>query len=114
MSDFKKLAASINTSAEAREIEALAAQTGNIYKSLAIIAKRSAVISQNIKQELHEKLEDFATQVENLEEVMENKEQIEISRFYERLPNPALIATYEFITNRLHYTGKEERESAGE
>jgi DNA-directed RNA polymerase subunit K/omega len=108
MSELKKLAQTLNTSAEPRDINELIAPTGNIYQSLAIIAKRSRQVSSELKKELQEKLGEFASQVENLEEVMENKEQIEISRFYERLPNPALIATNEFLMDRLHYERSEE------
>jgi ferritin-like metal-binding protein YciE len=108
MSELKKLAQTLNTNAEPRDIAELIAPTGNIYQSLAIIAKRSRQVSSELKKELQEKLGEFASQVENLEEVMENKEQIEISRFYERLPNPALIATNEFLMDRLHYERIEE------
>ena len=108
MSELKKLAQTLNTSTEPRDINELVAPTGNIYQSLAIIAKRSRQVSTELKKELQEKLGEFASQVENLEEVMENKEQIEISRFYERLPNPALIATNEFLMDRLHYERIEE------
>jgi DNA-directed RNA polymerase subunit K/omega len=103
MSDLKKLAQSIGTSTEPRDVKELVNPTGNIYEALCVISKRSRQISIELKKELHEKLNEFASQNENLEEVMENKEQIEISRFYERLPNASLIATHEFLTNRLHY-----------
>ena len=103
MSELKKLAQTIATSTEPRDVKELVNPTGNIYETLCVISKRSRQISTELKKELHEKLNEFASQVENLEEVIENKEQIEISRFYERLPNASLIATYEFLNDRLHY-----------
>lgn len=103
MSELKKLAQTIGTSTEPRDMKQLVAPTGNIYESLSIISNRSRQIASQLKRELTEKLGEFASQVENLEEVMENKEQIEISRFYERLPNPSLIASYEFLNDRLHF-----------
>ena len=109
MSELKKFAQTLNPSAEPAEIERLVAATGNIYESLFIIAKRSRAISSEIKKELHEKLGEFASQIENLEEINENKEQIEISKFYERLPNPATIATAEFLQDKLHYEHTNEK-----
>ena len=103
MSELKKLAQTLNTNAEPRDIKELIEPTGNIYQSLVVISKRSRQVSTELKKELQEKLGEFASQIENLEEVMENKEQIEISRFYERLPNPAIIATNEFLQGRLHF-----------
>ncbi len=110
MSELKKLAQTINTSTEPRDLQQLVQPTGNIYESLSIISNRSRQISSQLKRELTEKLGEFASQVENLEEVMENKEQIEISRFYERLPNPSLIASYEFLNDRLHFHHSENEE----
>ena len=103
MTDIKKRAHGLPAHAEARNVAALAATTGNIYEALAIIAKRATQLSKNIKGELHNKLEEFAVNTENLEEIHENKEQIEISKFYERLPNPPLIAIHEYIEGKLHY-----------
>ena len=77
--------------------------TGNIYESLAIIFKRANQIGGEIKEELNRKLEEFASYTDNLEEVFENREQIEISRFYERLPKPVLIALQEFIEKQIYH-----------
>lgn len=73
----------------------------NIYEALAIINKRANQLTVDLKEELRSKLEDFTQANEAIEEVIENKEQIEITRFYERLPNPAIIATEEFLNNEL-------------
>ena len=81
------------------EIEA---STGNIYEALSIIAKRSQQINLDIKKELHEKLDEFATHNDSLEEIFENKEQIEVSRFYERLPKPQAIAIEEWLNNKIY------------
>lgn len=86
---------------ETQNVESLGAQTGNVYESIAVIAKRANQISTELKNELHEKLEDFASSNDSLEEVQENREQIEISRFYERLPHATIIATQEFKDGEL-------------
>jgi DNA-directed RNA polymerase subunit K/omega len=78
-------------------------QTGNIYESLVVIAKRANQISTDIKEELNKKLEEFASYTDNLEEIFENREQIEISKFYERLPKPTLIAIQEFLEGKIYY-----------
>jgi DNA-directed RNA polymerase subunit K/omega len=78
-------------------------ESGNIYETLVVISKRANQLGVELKHELHEKLEEFAVSSETIEEVTENKEQIEISKFYERLPNPAVIATEEFLKNELHH-----------
>ncbi len=92
-----------NNSVETRSLLDLKERTGNLYESIAIIAKRSAQINISLKEELHNKLEEFASHTDSLEEVHENKEQIEISRAYERMPNPALLATQEFIDDKIYY-----------
>lgn len=99
--DYKKTKAPTNT--VTRDIMSLCDETGNIYESVAIIGKRANQISSEIKQELSQKLQEFATTNDSLEEVFENREQIEISRFYERLPKPTLIALEEFEEGRIHY-----------
>ena len=76
---------------------------GNIYEALAIISKRANQISAELKEELNQKLEEFASYSDNLEEVFENREQIEISKFYERLPKPSLISIQEFSEKKIHY-----------
>ncbi|MEM9416789.1 MAG: DNA-directed RNA polymerase subunit omega [Bacteroidota bacterium] len=84
-----------------RNFIALANPTGNIYESTVIIAKRSKQIALKTKEELNDKLAEFASQVDNLEEVFENKEHIEISKFYEKQPKPAITATEEFLADKL-------------
>lgn len=86
-----------------RNIDQLAAQTGNIYESIAIISKRSRQISTVMKEELNSKLAEFASTVDNLEEIFENREQIEISRFYERMPKSTLVATEEFVEDKVMF-----------
>ena len=99
--DYKKTKAPTNT--VTRDIMNLSEETGNIYESVAIIGKRANQISADIKQELNQKLQEFATTNDTLDEMFENREQIEISRFYERLPKPTLIAIDEFESGRVHY-----------
>lgn len=115
MSDIKAQVQGYNSSAQARDIDRLVNRTGNIYESLAIISKRADQLNVQIRRELAEKLEEFAVVTDTIEEVQENKEQIEISKFYEKLPNPALIATEQFFGNKLHWAyrqdGSEEKES---
>ena len=81
----------------------------NIYEALSIIAKRSTQINLDIKKELHEKLEEFATHNDSLEEIFENKEQIEVSRFYERLPKPHAIAIEEWLNKNIYHRNTEEK-----
>ncbi len=81
----------------------LSNQTGNLYESIVIIAKRSNQISSQIKEELNKKLQEFASYTDNLEEVFENREQIEISRFYERLPKSNSIAAQEYMEGKIYY-----------
>lgn len=99
--DFKKTTAPTNT--VTRNPMDLCEETGNIYESVAIIAKRANQIGAEMKQELSQKLQEFATNGDSLDEIFENREQIEISRYYERLPKPTLIATEEFMNDRVYY-----------
>lgn len=99
--DYKKSTAPTNT--VTRDVMELCDETGNIYESVAIIAKRANQISAEIKNELSKKLQEFASATDNLDEVFENREQIEISRFYEKLPKPTLMATEEFINGKIFY-----------
>ena len=92
-----------NNSVETRSILDIKEKTGNLYQSIAIVSKRAAQINISLKEELHNKLEEFASHNDSLEEVHENKEQIEISKAYERMPNPALLATHEFLEEKLYY-----------
>ena len=99
-----------NPSIVTRDIEELSGPTGNIYESVAIISKRARQLSSNIKEELNSKLAEFASTVDNLEEIFENREQIEISRFYERMPKPTTTAAEEFLEGKLMYRDREETE----
>jgi DNA-directed RNA polymerase subunit K/omega len=111
--DFKKTNAPANTIT--RDLVDFVKDTGNIYESVAIIGKRSNQISVEIKEELKQKLEEFSTSTDSLEEVFENREQIEISRYYERLPKPTLMATQEFLDDRIYYRNPaKEKENLGQ
>ena len=99
--DFKKSKAPITT--VTRDLSQLYAATGNIYETVVIVAKRANQISVEMKQELNRKLEDFSSYTDNLEEVFENREQIEISRFYEKMPKASLVALQEFVDNDIYY-----------
>jgi DNA-directed RNA polymerase subunit K/omega len=101
MVDFKKSNAESTT--VTRDVRQLDSPTGNIYESVAIISKRANQISAELKEELTGKLNEFATHTDNLEEVFENREQIEISKFYERLPKPVNIALQEFLEGRVYH-----------
>ena len=97
--DYKKTSAPLNT--VTRDMIKLAEPTGNVYETVCIIAKRANQIAVEMKHELEKKLQEFASMSDTLEEVSENREQIEISRFYEKLPKPTLIATQEYIENKI-------------
>jgi len=88
----------------------LLGKTGNLYESISIIGKRANQISSEIKEELNKKLEEFASYTDNLEEVFENREQIEISKFYEKLPKPVLIALQEFLEEKMYIRNPDEKE----
>ncbi len=88
---------------ETKNLLEIKAKTGNLYESIAIIAKRANQINISIREELHNKLEEFASHTDSLEEILENKEQIEISKAYERMPNPSLLATQEFLDDKIYY-----------
>lgn len=95
-----------NTNAEpstvTRNMNEIEAVTGNIYESCVVIAKRSDQLSVDLKEELIGKLNEFASSTDNLEEIFENREQIEISRFYERLPKTNAIALKEFLEDKVY------------
>jgi DNA-directed RNA polymerase subunit K/omega len=93
----------ISSSVEPRKLSDLRDRTGNVYESIAVVAKRANQINITLKEELHSKLEEFASHTDSLEEIHENKEQIEISRAYERMPNPALLATTEFLEDKVYF-----------
>ena len=99
--DYKKTNAPLNT--VTRDMIELSKDTGNVYETVCIIAKRANQIAAQMKSELDKKLQDFASYNDNLEEINENREQIEISRYYERLPKPTLIATQEYVDHKLFF-----------
>ena len=99
--DYKKISAPTDT--VTRDVMNLCEESGNIYESVVIISKRANQISADIKQELSKKLSQFASTQDNLDEVFENREQIEISRYYEKLPKPTLMATQEFIDGKIYF-----------
>ena len=86
-----------------RKLTDIDAQTGNIYESVVVISRRANQIATQLKQELNRKLADFSSTTDTLEETFENREQIEISRYYERLPKPTLIATEEFLEGEVYF-----------
>ena len=99
--DYKKTNAPTNT--VTRDMIAMAEQTGNVYETVCIIGKRANQIAVEMKKGLEKKLQEFASYNDNLEEVFENREQIEISRFYEKLPKPTLMAAQEYVEKKIYY-----------
>ena len=99
--DYRKSTASANT--ETRDIMQMAEPVGNVYEMVMIISKRANQIAMEMKQELDSKLQEFASYNDNLDEIFENHEQIEISRFYEKLPKPTLLAIEEWINGEIYY-----------
>ncbi|MBR1485117.1 MAG: DNA-directed RNA polymerase subunit omega [Prevotella sp.] len=108
--DYKKSKAPVNT--VTRNIMDLCEDTGNLYESVAIIAKRANQISVQIKEDLSKKLAEFASYNDSLEEVFENREQIEISRYYEKLPKPSLLATQEFVEGKVYWRDPQREQQA--
>src|SRR5512135_922944 len=103
--DYRKSNAPVTT--VTRNLDLMTQGTGNIYETVIVVSRRSNQISVEIKQELNKKLEEFASYSDNLEEVFENREQIEISKFYERLPKPTLIALQELEENKIFWRNPE-------
>jgi DNA-directed RNA polymerase subunit K/omega len=99
--DYKKTNADLTTTT--RDLREMDNKTGNLYESIAIVSKRANQISAEMKEELTNKLAEFASHTDNLEEIFENREQIEISKYYERLPKPSLIAINEFLEDKIYY-----------
>ncbi len=104
--DLKKTNAPVNTVTYDRN--QVDEATENIYESISIIARRAEQINSEIKKELIDKLEEFATYNDSLEEIFENKEQIEVSKFYEKLPKPHALAVQEWLTDKIYYRNTEE------
>ena|SRR5678815_1814641 len=106
----RQLSTSTSNNIETRDLNGLKNRTGNLYESIAIVSKRANQINITLKEELHNKLDEFASHTDSLEEIHENKEQIEISRAYERMPNPALLATQEFLEEKIYHRKNEEQD----
>jgi len=99
--DYKKTLAPDNT--VTRDMIKLGEETGNVYETVRIIGKRANEIAVEIKQDLAKKLQEFSSSADSLEEIFENREQIEISRYFERLPKPTLIAAQEYLDHEIYY-----------
>jgi DNA-directed RNA polymerase subunit K/omega len=105
--DFKKMQADKTT--RTHNINEIDAATDNVYEALTIIAKRAEQINDSTREELHAKLEEFASSTESLEEIFEKKEQIDVSKFYESLPKPTALALQEWLENRIYFRKEEEK-----
>lgn len=99
----RQMGANTPSVVETKSLIDIKGKTGNLYESIAIIARRANQINISLREELHNKLEEFASHTDSLEEIHENKEQIEISRAYEKMPNPAILATQEFMEEKIYY-----------
>jgi len=110
MADIKTQVQGIDPNLKARNLGEMSKMSANIYETINIINNRALKLNTAIKTELQGKLEEFAITTDTIEEIQENKEQIEISKFYEKLPNPTVIATSEFLDKRLSFEYKEERD----
>jgi DNA-directed RNA polymerase subunit K/omega len=110
--DFKTIKADPTT--VTRDIRQFDEKTGNIYEAVAIMSRRANQISLQMREELHEKLEEFGSHSDNLEEIFENREQIEISKFYEKLSKPTLIAIQEFLEDKIYYRNPAKEEGAAQ
>ncbi|WP_121346348.1 DNA-directed RNA polymerase subunit omega [Gillisia mitskevichiae] len=108
--DLKKINAPINTTTIDKNL--VDAPTNNIYEAISVIAKRATQINSEIKKELLEKLDEFATYNDSLDEVFENKEQIEVSKFYEKLPKPHSLAVQEWLDDKIYYRDTTESSEA--
>lgn len=101
----------VNASIITRDTDVIASKTGNIYESVFIVSKRAQQLAIKTKEELTQKLSEFASSVDNLEEIFENREQIEISKFYERQPKPTSVSLDEFLDDQLVFRYKETEET---
>jgi len=107
---YKKIVT--DTNAITRNTRLLETETENIYESAAIISKRSEQIAEDLKAEFEDKISEFQSVNDSLEEVYENREQIEVARYYERLPKPTLLATWEFLNNKIYHRNPIKEESS--
>jgi DNA-directed RNA polymerase subunit K/omega len=103
----RQVSSTIGNSIETKDVSKIKAKTGNTYESISIISKRANQINVMMKEELHNKLEEFATHTDSLEEIHENKEQIEISKAYEKMPNPSLLSIQEFMEDKIYFKKNE-------
>lgn len=108
MSNSKSVVANSTVTRDVRQLDI---KTDNIYESIVIISKRANQIANNLKEELHGKLAEFASSNDNLEEIFENREQIEISKHYERMPKASLIAIDEFLNDKVYYRNPAKEQS---
>ncbi len=108
MSDIKSRVQEIDPNVAPKDLMELVDKNKNMYETLAVITKRANQLSQDLKAELHSKLEEFAITSDTIEEIQENKEQVEISKFYEKLPNPVIIAMNEYMKGDLEYRSRDE------
>tara|TARA_B110001450_G_C17514470_1_gene437834 strand:- start:1 stop:336 length:336 start_codon:yes stop_codon:yes gene_type:complete len=108
MKDLKNTEAPSNTTTIDKNL--VDGPTNNIYEAISIISKRAVQINEDIKKELLEKLDEFATYNDSLEEIFENKEQIEVSKFYEKLPKPYAIAVQEWLDDKIYYRNTQDEE----
>lgn len=99
----RQMSANTPSVIETKSLISIKEKTGNLYESIAIIARRANQINISLREELHNKLEEFASHTDSLEEIHENKEQIEISKAYEKMPNPSILATQEFMDNKIYH-----------
>jgi DNA-directed RNA polymerase subunit K/omega len=103
----RQIGNSITNNLETKDVSKIKKKTGNVYESIAIISKRANQINIVLKEELHNKLEEFASHTDSPEEIHENKEQIEISKAYEKMPNPALLSIQEFMEDKIYFRKSE-------
>jgi DNA-directed RNA polymerase subunit K/omega len=104
----RQIGNSLSNVVDTKNVNLIRSKTGNLYESISIISKRANQINIALKEELHNKLEEFASHTDSLEEIHENKEQIEISKAYEKMPNPALLSTAEFLDDKIYYRKNDE------
>lgn len=110
MSDIKNKVQGLDPNVRARDLSQLVGDSRNIYETLAVVSKRSRQLSVDLKSELNGKLEEFAVQSDTIEEVSENKEQVEISKFYEKLPNPVIIAMEEYLEGDIYFRYNQQKD----
>ncbi len=103
----RHLSVGITNNVETRNLDDIKAKTGNLYESISIIGKRANQINVSLKEELHNKLEEFASHTDSLEEIHENKEQIEVSKFYEKLPKSHALAVQEWTEGKIYHKNTE-------